>query len=621
MDQNDVLKTTGEEEGKEESTNMMEALLAEEGLTIDFPKRGEIRKGTIASISDGQILVSVRAKSEGILAGKELDSIDDETVESWEVGDEIKVFVVTPEDSNGNLILSFTRALEEENWQTAEELLESDESFLSKIEGYNKGGLLVPLGTIRGFVPASQIGLGRRLTITGNSPDERYSEMVGEEIEVCVIEVDRERRRLILSERAASSETRDSIKERVIEELEEGEVRTGRVTSLADFGAFVNINGADGLVHLSELSWEHINHPSEVLEVGQEVEVKVISIDQDRKRIGLSIRRLKDDPWDDQIEVLTEGQLVEGKITRLTNFGAFARLLLDGIEGDLEGLIHISEISERRIEHPKEILNEGEVVTLRIIKIEEDTHRIGLSMRRVDSPAYTDLDWKTLTDEFDVEDLSEELSEAKEKAEETAEDLVEEAKEKVEETKEQADEDIEDSAEEAKEKVDETLEKAKDTKELVEETVEDLADDAEEQVEETLEKVKKTKEQVEETVEDLADDTEEKVDETLEKVKDTKEQAEETVEDLANDAEEQVEETLEKAKDTKEQAEEAVEDIADDAEEQVEEALEKVKETKEQVEETVEDLADDTEELVDEAVEDVKAELEPEDSSEKEKAE
>ena len=171
--------------------------------------------------------------------------------------------------------------------------------------------------------------------------------------------------------------------------------RTGRVTSLADFGAFVNINGADGLVHLSELSWEHINHPSEVLEVGQEVKVKVISIDSDRKRIGLSIRRLKDDPWEDQVSALTEGQLVEGRITRLTNFGAFARLLLDESEGDLEGLIHISEISERRIEHPKELLHEGDVVTLRIIKIEEDTHRIGLSMRRVDSPAYTDLDWKT----------------------------------------------------------------------------------------------------------------------------------------------------------------------------------------------------------------------------------
>ena len=283
----------------------------------------------------------------------------------------------------------------------------SENSFTSKIEGYNKGGLLVPLGTIRGFVPASQIGLGRRLTITGNSPEERYSEMMGEEIDVCVIEVDRERRRLILSERAASSETRDTIKERVIEDLKEGEIRTGRVTSLADFGAFVNINGADGLVHLSEISWEHVNHPSEVLEIGQEIKVKVISIDTERKRIGLSIRRLKDDPWDDQVAELTEGQLVEGRITRLTNFGAFARLILENAEGDLEGLIHISEISEQRIEHPKEVLKEGDVVTLRIIKIEGDTHRIGLSMRRVDSPAYTDLDWKTLTDELTAEELTE----------------------------------------------------------------------------------------------------------------------------------------------------------------------------------------------------------------------
>ena len=455
MDQNDVVKTTGEDENQDEPMNKMAALLAEEGLTIDFPTRGETRKGTIASISDGQILVSVGAKSEGILAGKELDSIDDETLESFEVGDEITVYVVNPEDSNGNLILSYTRALEEKNWQTAEELLESEESYDSKIEGYNKGGLLVPLGTIRGFVPASQIGLGRRLTITGNSPEERYAEMVGEEIEVCVIEVDRDRRRLILSERAASSETRDSIKERVIEELEEGEIRTGRVTSLADFGAFVNINGADGLVHLSELSWDHVNHPSEVLEVGQEVKVKVISIDVDRKRIGLSIRRLKDDPWDDQIEDLTEGQLVEGKITRLTNFGAFARLLLEDVEGDLEGLIHISEISERRIEHPKEVLQEGDVVTLRIIKIEEDTHRIGLSMRRVDSPAYTDLDWKTLTDEFDVEELSDELIEEVEAAEaaeeaETSEEETEEveAEAKTEEVEAEAEtEDVDAEAE------------------------------------------------------------------------------------------------------------------------------------------------------------------------------
>ena len=473
MDQNDILKNLGEEESQEQQPNKMEALLEAEGLIIDFPKRGEIRKGTIASISNGQILVSVGAKSEGIIAGKELDSIPKDVLESLEDGEEITVFVITPEDSNGNLILSYTRALEEENWQTAEELLESEKSYDSKIVGYNKGGLLVPLGTIRGFVPASQIGLGRRLTISGNSPEERYSEMVGEEIEVCVIEVDRERRRLILSERAASSETRESIKERVIDDLKEGEVRTGRVTSLADFGAFVNINGADGLVHLSELSWDHVNHPSEVLEVGQEVNVKVISIDTERKRIGLSIRRLKDDPWEDQVNKLTEGQLVEGKITRLTNFGAFARLLIDDMEGDLEGLIHISEISERRIEHPKEVLNEGDVVTLRIIKIEDDTHRIGLSMRRVDSPAYTDLDWKTLTEELDVDDLTEDKPEAKASAEDEVpvEENVEPEEAVAEVAEDEADETADNTAE-AEEVAEEAVDEVVDAEDIADEAVE-----------------------------------------------------------------------------------------------------------------------------------------------------
>ena len=487
MNQDDVMKTQGEEESQEQPTNKMEALLEAEGLIIDFPKRGEIRKGTIASINNGQILVSVGAKSEGIIAGKEFDSIDEATRSALEEGEEITVYVVTPEDSNGNLILSYNRALEEENWQKAEELMESEDSFESKIEGYNKGGLLVPLGTIRGFVPASQIGLGRRLTITGNSPEERYSEMVGETIEVCVIEVDRDRRRLILSERAASSETRESIKERVIDELEEGEIRTGRVTSLADFGAFVNINGADGLVHLSELSWEHINHPSEVLEVGQEVKVKVISIDAERKRIGLSIRRLKDDPWEDQVAALTEGQLVEGRITRLTNFGAFARLLLDNLEGDLEGLIHISEISERRIEHPKEVLHEGDVVTLRIIKIEEDTHRIGLSMRRVDSPAYTDLDWKTLTEEFDVDGMTDAVPE-EEAAEEPAEEASAEEAAVEETVAEEAVVEAEDAVAEVEEAAEETA--------AVEEAAEAETEEAE--IEEAAEAVEEASEPDEE---------------------------------------------------------------------------------------------------------------------------
>jgi len=251
----------------------------------------------------------------------------------------------------------------------------------------------VPLSGVNGFVPASQISLTRRSGLTGDTPEKRWGPMVGEEIEVCVIEVDRERRRLILSERAASTETRESVKERILNELTEGDVRTGRVTSLAEFGAFVNINGADGLVHLSEISWDRIQHPTEVLKVGQEVKVKIISVDREKKRIGLSIRQLQNDPWVERIGLYEVGQLLEGTITRLTKFGAFAR-----IEEDLEGLIHISEISERRIDHPKEVLKEGETVTLRVIKIEPENHRIGLSIRRVDSMAYAEMDWKTLED-------------------------------------------------------------------------------------------------------------------------------------------------------------------------------------------------------------------------------
>jgi small subunit ribosomal protein S1 len=229
--------------------------------------------------------------------------------------------------------------------------------------------------------------------------------MIGQPISVRVIEVDRERRRLILSERAASTESRQSIKERVIEELEEGKVYTGRVTSLANFGAFININGADGLVHLSELSWDHIDHPREVLEVGQEIKVKVINVDKDKKRIGLSVRALQADPWRSRVEKYSVGQLVEGVITRLTKFGAFARL-----EGDIEGLIHISEIAEHRIEHPKEVLKEGDVKSLRVIRIDPDQHRIGLSLRKVDSAAFADKDFKLLTAEFGGEEDQPEAS-------------------------------------------------------------------------------------------------------------------------------------------------------------------------------------------------------------------
>jgi len=371
----------------------METLLESKGLNIDFPQQGEIRQGVIASITPDQILVNVGTKSEGIISGKELEAISKSERDSLNVDQKIAVYILDPEDSNGNLVLSYTRAREEESWKRAEQLLNSKEPFETKIVGYNKGGLIVELGSLRGFIPASQISLSRRVDVSGETPEQRWGKMVNQPIKVSVIEVDRERRRLICSERAASTETRESLKEHVIESLKEGDIRTGRVASLADFGAFINISGADGLVHLSEISWDHIKHPSEVLQVGQEVKVKVISIDKGKKRIGLSIRQTQEDPWAERVAKYQVGQLVEGTITRLTKFGAFAKL-----DDNIEGLIHISEISEKRIDHAKEVLHGGEKITLRVIKIDPANHRIGLSVRRVDSMAYADMDWESLLD-------------------------------------------------------------------------------------------------------------------------------------------------------------------------------------------------------------------------------
>ena len=402
MVQNDAKAPFGENNtnNSDEKITNMASLLEKEGLGIDLPKAGEIRTGTIASISPGQILIGVGAKSEGLISGREFELIPPEEFASLEVGQELPVYVITVEDSNGNLLLSYVRALEETSWDKAEKVFKDKETYKGKIAGYNKGGLLVAFGKLHGFVPSSQLSYERLKDAVGNTPEERYGKMVGGDIEVSVIEVDRDRRRLILSERLACGETRDSIREKVIEDLNIGDVVTGKITSVANFGVFVNVNGADGLVHVSELSWDEISDPSEKFKVGQSVKVKVISIDEDKKRIGLSIRQLEDDPWVNKVENLKVGMLVEATITNLTKFGAFAK-----IQEDIEGLVHISEISDSHITHPKEMLHEGENVTLRIIKIEPDSHRIGLSLRRVESAAYADMDMKLLKQELQDSDI------------------------------------------------------------------------------------------------------------------------------------------------------------------------------------------------------------------------
>jgi small subunit ribosomal protein S1 len=585
----------------------MESLLSEEGLGLDFPSQGEIRKGIIATIRENEILVSIGTKSEGILSGREYEQIPEEERAAFEVGQELPVYVVAPEDQNGNVILSYSRAREEQDWVLVAQLRETGESYESVVIGYNKGGLIVPIGRLRGFVPASQVSILRRMSFTGETPEQRWGTLVDEPIEVSVIEMDRDRRRLILSERVALNETRESLKDRLLEELEEGVVRTGRVTSLAEFGAFVNIEGADGLVHLSEISWDRIQHPNEVLEIGQEVEVKVISVDYDRKRIGLSIRQLQDDPWKQKVAHLRDGSLVEGTITHLTKFGAFAR-----ISEDLEGLIHVSELSEQRIAHPKEVVHEGDVVTLRVIRIDTERRRIGLSLRKVDSPAYADLDWKmALAEEVDraqedeVEEVAEEIeAEAElEEAEETAEDVVAEVEAELEAELEEAEVEAEGTAAEIEKELEVELEEAE---EQAEEEVAEEEAVLEAELEETEEALEKAAAEAEAELE--AELEGEELEEAVAEVEAELEEREIELEEAVVEAEEELEAELEEAEDEAEGAvaevEAELEAELEEAEEQAEEAVEEVEaELEAELEEAEEEAEEDAEEDAAEAVE------------------
>ncbi len=393
--------------GETKEVHPMELLLQEEGYDLETPRRGETRKGVIARIGANDMLVDIGAKSEGVVSGHELDQLAPEARATLQEGQEITVYVISTATRDGMIGLSLLKAKEEKDWDEAEALLKSEDNYEGEIDSYNKGGLIVKLGRLRGFVPASQVSMTRRRRAQGETPEERWAEMLAEPIVVKVIEVDRERNRLILSEREASREAREALKDRLIEELEVGEVRTGHVISLADFGAFVDIGGADGLVHTSELSWKRVDHPSDVLKVGQEIQVKVLDLDVERKRISLSLRELEEDPWDEIADRFQVGMLVEGVVTKLTKFGAFARLA-ETDEYEVEGLIHISELAQHRIEHPREVVHEGETLTLRIVNVEPERRRIGLSLSKVDSKAFADEDWQAAMDDMEAEAGAEE---------------------------------------------------------------------------------------------------------------------------------------------------------------------------------------------------------------------
>ena len=389
-DQGEVLLLEEGRETKEDgSVYSMEELLDESYAYRSF-QRGDILEGVIVSASPTEILIDVGSKTEGVVSSRELERMGPEAIERLKVGDEVPVYILNPEDKNGNVILSLSRAQLEKDWQTAQEIFEAGEGFEAPVSGYNKGGLIVRLGKVRGFVPASQLVIPYQRSQESQDDEEYRARMVGQKLRLKVIELDRRRNRLILSERAAMREWRRQQKDKLLDELQEGDIRQGRVSSLCNFGAFIDLGGADGLVHLSELSWGRVSHPREVLRVGDQVDAYVLNVDREKGRIGLSIKRLQPEPWSLVPEKYFVGQLVQGTITKLANFGAFARLDDD----EIEGLIHISELSEDPITHPKEVVKEGDIVTLRIIRIDADRRRMGLSLKRVEEGEYIDLDWR-----------------------------------------------------------------------------------------------------------------------------------------------------------------------------------------------------------------------------------
>lgn len=341
------------------------------------PQRGELRDGLIMQIEENGVLVSIGTKREGVIPWQDVRQMGDEFIDTLHVGDAIQVYVQDPENKEGDLILSLTMVQVAKDWETAQRLYGEGEIVRCKVVGFNKGGLLVQFNRIRGFVPASQVAQLHGRT-AAEERQQALQRMVNQEIPLKVIEVDRDRNRLVFSERSATQEWRKAQKQRLLTELQAGDVLSGRVNQLTNFGAFIDLGGADGLAHISELSWQRVNHPREVLSPGQEVKVVVVEIDRDRERIGLSLRKLQENPWETIDQRYSLGQLVTGPVTNVTPFGAFVQ-----VEEAVEGLIHASELDVDPQTQPSDVLQPNQSITAKVISLDRQRQRMGLSLRRV----------------------------------------------------------------------------------------------------------------------------------------------------------------------------------------------------------------------------------------------
>ncbi len=375
---------------QDDSPKNMQQLLDE--MEFKSLRRGEIVEGSVMRADNEGIYLDIGHKEEGFIPPNEMRTIPSEELEAINEGDPLIAFVLRPESQDGP-ILSVDRARGEEGWRELQKYMEADETIEGIIIGFNRGGCILEVANVQGFVPMSQlVTISHDLLVPQTEPEENQSTVEGDSIEadksdggefvgtsltVKVLEVNRSRNRAIFSERSALREQREAQKAALIEELSEGEIRKGKVTGISNFGAFVDMGGADGLIHISELSWGMVNSPEEIVSVGQELDVFVLRVDRESMKIALSLRRMHPEPWDTIHERYQVGDVVDATVTKLADFGAFARL-----EDSIEGLIHVTELTSAVIAHPREVVSEGTTVKVRILRIEADRKRLGLSLKQ-----------------------------------------------------------------------------------------------------------------------------------------------------------------------------------------------------------------------------------------------
>jgi len=341
--------------------------------TIMSFEEGDIVTGTVVRVDKDEVLVDIGYKSEGVVPANELSirkSVDPS--EEVSVGDVVDALVLTKEDADGRLILSRKRARFERAWQRIEKAAEEGTPVTGNVIEVVKGGLILDLG-VRGFLPASLVDIRRVAEL---------DEFLGQALECRVIELNRFRNNVVLSRRAVLEEERRGAREQILDRMNVGDLVSGTISNIVDFGAFVDLDGIDGLIHISELSWSHVNHPSEVLTIGQKVDVRVLDIDRERQRISLGLKQTQKDPWQQVFENRQVNEIVHGKVTKLVSFGAFVE-----IEEGVEGLIHISELAQHHVEDPSEIVRPGQEVNVKIIEIDPDRRRLSLSLKRLE-PEY-----------------------------------------------------------------------------------------------------------------------------------------------------------------------------------------------------------------------------------------